>query len=454
MIRNLLLMTTALSLSGCFAGSFEMADFKGPGLWQNAAQDDAFVAEVEPEALQNWWLGFNDQALNTLIKQALDENPDRKAAEARIFEARGLRKTARAGLLPQIGASASTGREKTVQSKADDYYDARFDASYEVDIFGANRNRFGAARATLERMEAQYQDVTLSLIAEVARSYIEMRANEKQALIAQNNLEAQMQTLQLIRYLKDAGENPQLDVERAENLVNTTKASIPEYQRRAENARLQLAALTGRLPEDLMDLTPQQASIPTSDIAPVMMAPAKVLAIRPDIRAAAANLRAQTDLAEAATADIFPKFTLGGFYGVAENAFASSTGIWNVAIGAAVSLLDFGRLAGQVDAARAREKEAYELYRGTVLDAVREVETALNDYARINESTVLLFKAYANAQEAFNYSEDLFKEGEISFLDVLDAQRTVNTAQSNLISAEEQKAAALIRLYKSLGVGP
>lgn len=117
-------------------------------------------------------------------------------------------------------------------------------------------------------------------------------------------------------------------------------------------------------------------------------------------------------------------------------------------------MLSFGRLEGEIDAARAREMEAYESYRKVVLEAVVEVETALSDYAHINEQAFSLFKAYENAQEAFFLSQQLFKEGEISFLDVLDAQRTVNDAQSALTNAQAAKALALIRLYKSLGVGP
>ena len=453
MKRSLLLIST-VALSGCLGSSLEFPDFKGPSFWSNAPSHGPLYQETSAQDLQGWWHGFNDPLMGALIEKALKDSPDRRMAEARVLEARGLKRTARSSLFPEIGLSGSTGREETVQSAADDYYDARFDASYEIDIFGRNRGRFSAADATLENLEAQYQDATLTLIAEVARTYIEMRANEKQTFIAQKNLETQIQTLELIQTLREAGENPQLDVERSENLVNTTKASIPEFKRLSENSRLRLAVLVGALPEELDNISSVKGDIPGGDVAPVLMSPAKVLALRPDVRAAAANLRAQSDLTEAAIADIFPIFTLSGFYGIAENSFANSTNIWNVALGAAVTLLDFGRLEGQVDAARAREMEAYELYRKTVLEAVSELETALNDYAHINEQSALLLKAYENADAAFNLSKQLFTEGEISFLDVLDAQRTVNDADSALVNAEAAKASALIRLYKSLGVGP
>ncbi|MCB1720748.1 MAG: efflux transporter outer membrane subunit [Alphaproteobacteria bacterium] len=451
---SFLLTCSALTLSGCIAGSLNLPDFKGPGSWVSASGQEQRIAGANAVSLQNWWHRFNDPLLSVLIDKALEDSPDRKIAEARILEARGLRKATRASLFPQIGASATKGREDTVQSDADDYYDARFDASYELDIFGKNRKRFAASNATLENLEAKYQDVTLSLIAEVARTYTEMCAAEKQVRIAQDNLKTQEQTLSLVGQLYAAGESPQLDVERTKNLVNTTRASIPEFQRQSENARLRLSVLTGALPNDLAGIEFESKKIPGSDVVPVLMAPAKVLALRPDIRAAAANLRAKTNLSAATLTAIFPSFTLSGFYGVAENAFASSTGIWNVAVGAAVTVLSFGRLEGEIDAARAREMEAYESYRKVVLEAVVEVETALSDYAHINEQAFSLFKAYENAQEAFFLSQQLFKEGEISFLDVLHAQRTVNDAQSALTNAQAAKALALIRLYKSLGVGP
>ena len=453
-MKHLALISSVFLLSGCFAGQLAMPEFKGPTLWQNAHAQDDLYKETQAENLQNWWHGFHDPALSALVNKALAENPDRLIAQARILEARGLRRTARSSFFPQIGASASGGREETSQSSVDDYYDARFDASYEIDLFGRVRNNASAALNALKAAEADYEYTGLSLVAEVTRTYIDMRANEKQVMIAEKNLEAQVKTLELIRKLKEFGENPQLDVERAENIVNTTKASIPEFQRVAENARLRLAVLTGSIPEGLMDLSDSPGKIPGSEVAPVLLAPAKILAIRPDIRAAFSNLEAQTDLAEVAEADIFPTLSLSGFYGVAESGFASTTQIWQIALGAAVAVLDFGRIEGQVDAARAREKQAYESYRKTVLEAVSDVETALNDYAHINEQTLLLFKAFENADAAFNLSLELFKEGEVSFLDVLDAQRTMNDAESALVTAEAARASALVRLYKSLGVGP
>lgn len=497
MIRRFLLSSASvLVLSGCgmpYSGLWSegFEPMKAPPLWQaplaqdvqsgedadkadtDAAEDEGGkptnivpdaakkVATVQladtREALQGWWQGFDDSALNRLIDTAMRQSPDRELAAARIEEARGLRRTARAGLLPNVGASASEGREDTGLYGANDVSSAGFDASFEIDLFGKNRLKAKAQQKNLEALTAQYHDVTLSLIAEIARNYSEYRAYEKQVAIARDNLKLQQDTLDLIKAQQSLGEAPQLDVERAENQVNTTRASISEYQRLSDAARLGLGALVGAMPEAVSALLQQSedaplAAVPGADIAPLLMMPADVIAQRPDVQAAWAQLQAQGALADSKAAEYFPSISLSGFFGVAESALFSSTTVWDVALGAAVSVLDFGRLEGEVDAARSREKQAYETYRKTLLSAVAEVETALSDYAHIHARRVSLGKAFGNADRALALSRDLYNEGEVSFLDVLDAQRTRNQANSSLIAAEMAQAQSLIRLYKAFGI--
>ncbi len=454
MMKKLILVSTMLTLSGCglVAEQYDMS-FDKLTNWRSDAA--APVERVNASSLKSWWQKFEDPALNELVTQAMSSSPDRLIAEARIAEARGLRRSARGSLLPQIGASGSGGREDTGlydNLYPDNFYDAGFDASFELDVFGKNRNNFSASDNQLHAAEEQYRDVTLSLIAEISRNYIEYRAAQHQLRIAQKNLATQEKTLTLIEDMFRLGAAPKLDVERANNLVNTTRASLPEFERQADNARLALTVLVGALPQDLEPVLAEAAEIPATNIAPVLIAPAEVLSRRPDVQAASYLLAANTDLTQAAAADIFPSFTLRGFYGVADNALASAINPWNIALGAAVSLLDFGRIEGRVDAAKAREKQSFEQYRKTVLSAVSEVETALTDYIHINGQHQSLEQAYDSASKAFELSQNLYKEGEIAFLDVLDSQRTVNNAESAMITAKASEAVALTRLYKALGV--
>ena len=451
MKKYYLLLSSTFLLSGCLTGANNFSDVKFPSLW-GSSENVKQVEVVEAKALKNWWLKFEDPTLDTLINAAMIDSPDRLIAEARILEARGVKRSTRSFLFPQIDLSSNRGRKDDAITPPDNHYDIGFDASFEIDVFGKNRKNLDAADAQIMALEAQYHDVTLTLIAEIARSYITYRGYQKQSAIAHKNLDIQQQTLTLIEQQFEFGEAPKLDVERAKTIVNTTRSSIPEFERLADTARLQLSILTGTLPEHLSATLSKPAGIPRGSADPILMAPTEVLSIRPDVRAASATLSANTALTESATAELFPTFTLSGFFGITESALTSSTTIWNTAIGAAVSALDFGRIEGLIDTARAREVIAYQNYRRTILNAVNEVETALSDASYINEKRVSLDQAFKSAETAFKLSETLYKQGEISFLDLLDAQRTVNEADAALVSAESAHSESLVRLYKSLGV--
>ncbi len=445
-----LLVSSTILLSGCILSAKDYDKPAYPEKWN--VENSADLSQSDLESLQNWWENFNDPVLNRLIDLTLLSSPDVIIAQSRIKEARGLRRTARSLLFPQIDGRADGGRRDNGIGGADDFYEAGFDASFELDIFGRNRNTSRAADQNLKAFEANFHDVRLTLISDVARSYVDYRAAQKQVEIALRNLDLQEQTLELVQQQKEFGEAPQLDVERSETLVNTTRASIPEFKRLAENARLRLSVLTGVLPEGLAPLLSKPAPIIPTNITPLLGTPAEIMSARPDIRSAEATFLATTSLSKAAVAELFPKFTLSGFFGVAEGAMFDSTTIWDATLGTAVSLIDFGRIEGAIDTARAVEMNAYQTYRKSILEAVVEVETALNDYARLNEQRVSLEKAFKNADRALNLSQDLFPEGEISFIDLLDAQRTRNGADSALVTSEAQQAESLIRLYKSLGI--
>lgn len=450
MKKFLLLSASSLVLSGCLFTSPDRAPVSAPKDWTSPSA----MEKADPATLHGWWKNFNDNALNQLVDHALRGSPDRKIAEARVLEARGLRKSATSVLFPQIGLSANGGRQKNAQSNFNtgDFYDAGFDASYELDIFGRNRNSSNASDSSFKAREAEYQNVSLTLVAEVARNYIEFRAAQKQVVIAQKNLDSQQKTLDLVRQQKEQGEAPQLDLERAEGLVNTTKSAIPEFQRQADNARLRLSVLTGEMPEVMAPLLLNSESAVIADIKPVLLTPAQIIALRPDVQAAEYNLQSQTSLTKAEIANIFPTITLGGFFGVADAVLIDPTKVWSATANAAVSLLDFGRIQGGIDAARARETEAYEQWRKIVISAVTDVETALTDTSHINDRLVTLRQASTNAENSLTLSQQLYKEGEISFLDVLDAQRTLNNANAEVVSAEAAHSESLIALYKSLGV--
>jgi len=455
LLKKAALCSSLLTLSACM-GAGDYAPPETPTQWQAQTQNKDlykdFKAVENNESLKTWWALFNDKSLDHLIEVAMQSSPDRAIALAKVKEARGVERTARSSLLPQLIGVAQTSREDAGSIAPDNYYNAAFDASFEIDLFGKNRNASNAANLQTQAAEAGADDVTLTLVADTARTYMEYRYYQKQVAIASRNLESEEKTLELIRLQYNSGEAPQLDVERAENQVNITRANLPEYTRYAEAARLRLSILTGVLPQSLDQMMTPQGDLPVSAIAPVLASPAFIMENRPDIRAARLAFAAATKTAMSETANLFPNITLSALYGVQDSAFVSSTSVWSVVLGMAVNLLDFGRIEGRIDSAQAREEQAYHGLRKAVLTAVTDVEQSMVSYAYINKQRVALNASLGNARKALDLSQQLYKEGEISFLDVLDAQRSVNNADSAAIKAEFDQVTALIALYKSLGV--
>lgn len=446
--RFCVLMGGAILLSGCYASS---ADLSTPAVQDSWMGDEAFDAK-RTENLQGWWELFDDAVLNDLVEMALVSSPQRNIAEARILEARGVKRTSRSYLLPQIGASGTAGQQKTTDADSDDYYDAGFDAAWEIDVFGKRRAQLSAGDAQLQGVEALYDDVSLTLIAEIARVYIDYRVAQNQVRIAESNLALQVRTLEIAVALAVVGEGPRLDVERAETIVNATRALLPAFGRQVDAARLQLSVLVGEMPADLAGILAAEGDVPAASVLPVLQAPADIVALRPDVRAAGFALAQASDLADAAVRDLFPTISLSGFFGVADSALSSAKTVWNVAANAAVALIDFGRLEGAIDSARAQEWQTFEAYRQVVIGAVVEVETALSDYAHLRAQRLALSASFDAAERAFSMSLALYREGEIGFLDVLDAQRSLNGVEADLVSALGMQSESLVRLYKSLGV--
>jgi len=446
----LFLIIATLALSGCMTAALEFPSLKFPESWASN-ENQNLVEEVDISHLKNWWFNFNDSSLNTLIEKMLVNNPDRNIAKSRISEARAIRKTTQSSLFPEVGFGAEGGRLNNGQATGN-YYETGFDASFEVDIFGVNRNRLDAADSRINSFEAQYQDISLTLISEVARVYADFRAAQKKIAIANKNLIIQKKILSLIRQQYEVGETPLLDLERSESLVNTTEASIPEFKSEADRARLQLTVLSGVLPAEILPIIQADADIASLRIEPILISSASVLNNRPDIRASIASMTEATSLSYSAAASILPTFSLSAFYGVGKTALINSTNIWTLAGGTAVSLLNFGRIEGEIDATREREKQAFENYRKTFLNAIVEVETALVGAIRLSAQRVSIDRAYNNAENALKLSQQLYVEGEISFIDLLDAQRTLNEVDTARVSTQQVQVNSVISLYKAMGV--
>ena len=423
-----------------------------PSRWE--ASPAAKAAVVDGRALKEWWKQFNDPTLNFLIAQALENNPDVHVAAAKIDEARGLEHSARAALLPKLDGAAdlSQSRQALFQPITGKTYDANFDASYELDVFGKNRTAAEGAGAATRAAQQDLDWVKLSMAAEVARNYLSMCAAEKQITLAEKNLSLEKDTHKLTDQRQKAGGTSEFDVARSDVQVHQSAARIAGYKRERDDSALALVTLTGLTPQALKAHIHPTKNIPGIGLAAMVTAPASVLSSRPDIVAANARFAQATSLKESQAAAIFPDISLSGMFGVTRNVYVTDrTQVWNIGGNAVVNLIDFGRIQGQIDAASAREVEAYENWRKSILQAMQDVETSLSNAARLQEQRGALTRAKQSAEKSLDLAKVRYRAGDSSLLDVLDAQRELIDADSALIDAETNYVTSIVALYKALG---
>ena len=438
-------------LSSCSVKEIDQHPPKTPENWSADHANTVKTAAVGD--LKEWWKQFHDENLNWLIQQTLEQSPDIRQAAARIDEARGLEKTSFAGLFPNITGIADGGRSRSLflTPVNSNTHDASFDASYEIDLFGKNREASNGANFNTQAVTKDYDWIKLSMAAEVARNYISMRAAEKQILLAEKNLESEKSTLTLVERQRKAGGSSEFDVERTALQVNQSAARIADYKRQKEIYAFTLVTLTGLTADQIKThLTPAQ-DIPGIDLTAIADTPASVIANRPDIAAANLRFSQATSLKKSQAAAIFPTISISSMYGISKTAIVDSSTVWSLGGNAAVNLLDFGRIEGQIDAASAREGEAYETWRKAILQGIQDVESALTNVFRIQEQRISLKRAKTNAGKAVMLAQVRYKAGDESLLDVLDAQRQLIDADSALIDAENSYVTSVIALYKALG---
>jgi NodT family efflux transporter outer membrane factor (OMF) lipoprotein len=417
-----------------------------------------------------WWKNFADANLDALIAQALKSAPDLAEAQARVREARALQGIAGADRYPTADASAEYARNLGSDNVPtgvppgglgpgvhSNLWQAGFDASWEIDIFGGIRRGVEAADANYQAVAEDRADVTLTLLAEVARDYVDLRGAQRRIEVAQKNLAIERDLLALTQSLLAAGLAPQQDLLRAEAQVRDIQAAIPTFETDERAAAYRIAALINRpFTEVSAELSvPRPIPQPASDV-PVGL-PSELLKRRPDVRAAERRIAAANARIGIARADLYPHFSLTGVAGLESLYFSSfgngSSGYYQIGPGVTWRIFDAGKIRFEVQAESARTAAATAVYERSVLDAFRDVETALVSYAntqvRRNE---LAAESRADAQ-ATDIAELLYKRGVESFLPVLDAERSLYAADDALAQSERDSALALVALYKSLGGG-
>ncbi len=467
MMRSALLAAGCLLLAACAVGP----DYREPDTRVDDQFDAAALLEGsgQGEIEREWWRQFGDPVLDELVDAAVKNNRDVAAATARLREARALRRERLFDFLPSITARASydNGRQSaagtpglppvTVVDRDYEMYDAGFDAGWELDLFGRVRRANESARAAAQAAAAARNQVVLSVIAEVARNYFELRGAQSQLQVARNNAETQSRALELVNDRLDAGRGTALDTARATAQVESTLASVPPLEAAVDRAMRRIAVLTGQQPgaldltlTDVRELPPVPAGISLGT-------PEALLRRRPDIRAAERQLAAATAAIGVQVADLFPRISINASIGLAAPTFGQLDDSGNDRRGFGPSLtwglLDFGHVYQRIRAADARSAEALAGYEQTVLLALEETENALSDFARERRRLEHLARAAGASREAADLATQRFEGGVSDFLSALDAYRTSLEAEDQLAISRTRAATALVTLYKALGGG-
>jgi NodT family efflux transporter outer membrane factor (OMF) lipoprotein len=416
------------------------------------------ASSATPDSLAQWWDKFNDAQLSALVTQALQANPSLRKAEAALQQARALRDAKQGSQLPSLGASGSTQRSQTDQQPATSSFKAGLDASWEPDLFGGKRAALDATEADAQAQQATLADAQVSLAAEVALAYLQLRGQQSQLAIAQTNLGSQQETLQLTDWRAQAGLTTSLEVEQARTSVEQTRAEIPTLQASIAASQHSLAVLTGQAPTTLIEqLSPTGSHIPGAPEQLALAFPADTLRQRPDVRAEEARIAAALARVQVADAARYPSFSISGSLGLSALTLAGLTqgaSLVNSLL-ASVSwpVWDGGASAATLRAQQAALTQAQASYQSTVLTALKDVEDALAALRGHRMRLQHLQSAATAAELAALMAQQRYASGLIDFQTVLTTQRTLLSAQNSVASTLTDLGTDHVRLYKALGGG-
>ncbi|WP_105509241.1 efflux transporter outer membrane subunit [Paraburkholderia sp. BL21I4N1] len=467
---------TSLSvLPGCTVGP----DYHGaPPVAQDARSSATFVrtpavGTTATPASNQWWLAFNDPQLNDLIAAAFAHNPDVDAAKARLRESRAQLQQQRANELPKLSgdAAALRMREPDVSALSSSsgsgagstgrgplqLYTAGFDATWEIDLFGGTRRAIEAASADAEAVDADLADTRVSLAAEVAQAYIDLRDQQTRLALAQRQAETEQKSLTLTQQRRARGTAADVDVERLTTQVENTRGTLTPLDAQVTDSLDRLAVLTGRAPgaldAELADVRP----LPALPAAVAIGNPSTMLQQRPDIRAAERRLASSNAQIGEHVADFFPKVTLLGDIGFSAgdpgHLVRKSNFSWIGAPYLQWNALDFGRTLGSVHAAEASRDEAEARYTKAVLGALQDANSSLSRYGHQREHVVTLQKVEASASHSATLMRQRYSAGVSTLIDLLDTQREEFTAQQNVVAGQAELLKDFVSLQKSLGIG-
>jgi multidrug efflux system outer membrane protein len=450
------------TLAACAVGP----DYQAPDTAARATASFDGVEKVysTEQTVADFWRHFDDAALAKLVDEALKSNYDVRIALSRIAEARALRRDAAFDLAPSITAGGGytetrVSREQTLAGapRGTEYYDAGFDAFWELDFFGRVRRGLEASNAQLGAIEAAQRDALVIVSAEVTRTYFELRGFQQQLDVARRNVSNQQSTLDLATARLDAGSGTEFDTARAQAQLSATLGSIAPLEAAVARTIHRLSVLVGREPGALRSELVLARNLPAlPGIVPVGD-PAGMLRRRPDIRVAERELAQSTANIGVAVSDLFPRVTFTGSAGYVAASSGdlgnSGTDAYVLAPGISWAIFDLGHVQARIAASKARQQTALLRYEKTVLNALEETENSLVTHARARDRLVHDEAAVKASATAADLARVRYENGASDFLQVLDAERTLLASEDQLARSRTDAATSLIAVYKSLGGG-
>lgn len=463
--------------AGCAVGpDYQRPQMKLPPAWST-------TQPASPQAsVARWWMNFDDPQLSGLIAIAVSSSPDMRLVQARIREARANSGAAASGLFPSVDANGNITRSRSSENLFDfnpgstgggvppgtggvfsppgttsTFYQAGFDASWEIDVFGGVRRGMEAADADLSAAVEDARDVWITLAAEVARAYMELRGAQRRLDIARRNIVSQQDTVDLTQTRFDAGIVGELDVAQARAQIARTQAAVPVLEVEVRRHIHRLSVLLGQPPTTLLASLSRPAPIPSMiDGLPAGL-PSELLRRRPDVRRAERQLAASTARVGVAVAELFPKFSLTGAFGLqstgSDEFFDSGSRFWSFGPSVRWPIFQGGRLRAEIAAADARREQALVTYEKTVLTSLEDVENALVAFEKEQVRLKSLEQAVTANRRAMSLASELYDKGLGSFLNVLDTRRSLLESEDQAAQSQRDVAVQAVSLYKALGGG-
>lgn len=453
-------ITLTALLAGCAVGpDYKMPNLTLPGQWSEA---DATQPAKVPE-LSAWWRRLNDPLLNTLIDDAVAGNLDVASAKAKVRVARAGFREAGGTLLPSVDASGSATRKKSASGSSNasnpitNSFQAGFDASWELDLFGANRRNLEAALYGMDAAEEELRAALLTLIGDVASNYAQARGLQARIGLAKRTAASQRESEALTRNKFEAGASSAVDIANATGQASNTEANIPALIITYAETVHRLSVLTGRAPTELDNRLDAPASIPSPALPIPTGVPADILSARPDVRLAERQLAQYTSLIGKAEAARYPNISLNGNIATTGSRLGDlgkGTSIsWSFGPTLTLPIFNGGQLKAAVDAAEAQRDQYYLALRVAVLTALEDVENAIISLAQERVRNEKLQAAATAYRQSASLLRTLYETGSTSFLDVLDAERSLYSAEDSLIASDLAIATSYIALNKALGGG-